>query len=157
MAQLESGNAWLLSGNVVNARTPADGLLKSALATSDPYLQALAWDLQARVAIAENDLQSARESIQEALAIIDRFEILFAAWQVCGTACQLYQRVNEQKIAEAYRKRAEAAILKIAGSFDPDEPLRETFLAAPPVRRILCENVVNKPKRQQGLKRVAAP
>src|SRR5258708_40017717 len=37
MADLESSNACLLSGNVVNARTAADGLLKSALATSDPY------------------------------------------------------------------------------------------------------------------------
>jgi len=148
MADLESGNAWLLSGNVVNARTPADGLLKSALATSDPYLQALAWDLQARVAIAENDLPGARESIQEALAIIDRFEILFAAWQVCGTAWQLYQRVKEHKTAQTNRERAEACILKIANSFDPDEPLRTTFLAAAPVRRILRESVVKKATRQ---------
>src|SRR6266478_3850521 len=64
MAQLESGNAWLLSGNIVNARTAADGFLKSALPTSDPYLQALAWELKARVAMAERDSHRALESIQ---------------------------------------------------------------------------------------------
>ena len=57
-------NTWLLSGNVVDARAAADGFLKSALATSEPHLRALGWELQARVALAESDLESARESIQ---------------------------------------------------------------------------------------------
>jgi tetratricopeptide (TPR) repeat protein len=157
MAQLELSNAWLLSGNIVNARTAADGFLKSALSTSDPHLQALGWELQARVAIAESDLQSARESIQQALAIVDKSEMLVAAWQVYGTAWQLYQRVKEHKTAETYRERAETCILKIANSFGPDEPLRATFLAATSIRRILGEKVGNKAKRQQGLRRVAAP
>jgi len=157
MAQVELSNTWLLSGNIVNARTAADGFLRSALSTSDPHLQALAWDLKTRVAMAENDLQGARESIQQGLAIVDKFEILVAAWQVYGTAWQLYQRVKEHKTAETNRERAEICILKIADSFGPDEPLRATFLAATPIRRILCEKVVNKAKRQQGLRRVAAP
>jgi tetratricopeptide (TPR) repeat protein len=159
MVQVELSNTWLLSGNIVNARTAADGFLKSALSTSDPHLQALAWDLKARVAIAESDLRGARESIQQALAIVDKFEILVAAWQVYGTAWQLYQRVKEHEMAETNRQRAETCILKIANSFAPDEPLRATFLAATPVRRILGEKVVNKSARKHGLGlgRVAAP
>jgi DNA-binding winged helix-turn-helix (wHTH) protein/tetratricopeptide (TPR) repeat protein len=157
MAQVELSNTWLLSGNIINARTAADGFLKSALSTSDPHLQALAWDLKARVAIAENDLQGARDSIQQALAIVDKFEILVAAWQVYGTAWQLYLRVKEPKMAETNRERAETCILKIANSFAADEPLRTTFLSATPVRLILRENVVNKARRQPGLRRVAAP
>jgi len=144
MAQLESSNAWLLSGNIVNARTAADGFLKSALSTSDPYLQALAWDLKTRVAMAESDLQGARESIQQALAIVDKYEILVAAWQVYGTAWQAHEHVKEHKTAESNRERAEACILTIADSFAPDEPLRTTFLTAAPVRHILGEKVVNK-------------
>jgi DNA-binding winged helix-turn-helix (wHTH) protein/tetratricopeptide (TPR) repeat protein len=149
MAQLESSGAWLLSGNIVNARTAADVVLKSALSTPDPYLQALAWDLKARVATAGEDFKSARESIQQALAIVDKFEILLAAWQVYATAWQLYQRLKEHKTAEINRERAEICIRKIADSFAPDEPLRATFLAAAPVRRILREKVVNKAIRQQ--------
>src|SRR6266478_2637598 len=156
MAQLESSNAWLLSGNIVNARTTADGFLKSALATSDPYLQALAWDLKARVAMAQSDLPDARESIQQALAIFDKFEILVAAWQGYATAWQFYQHVKEHKTAETNRERAETCILKIANSFAPDEPLRTTFLTAAPVRRILRETVVNKGTRQHRLRRRAA-
>ena len=157
MADFESGNAWLLSGNAVNARTAADGFLKSALSTSDPHLQALGWELQARVELAECDLQGARESIQKALAIIDRFEILFAAWQIFATASQVYKYAKEVKTAAEYRDRAESCILQIADSFEPDEPLRATFLAATPVRQILSERVVNKAKRQHGLRRFAAP
>jgi len=157
MAQLGFSNAWLLSGNIMNARTTADGFLKSALATSDPYLQALAWDLKARVAMAQSDLPDARESIQQALAIVDKFEILVAAWQGYATAWQFYQHVKEHKTAETNRERAETCILKIANSFAPDEPLRTTFLTAAPVRRILLEKALNKAARQHGLGRVAAP
>jgi hypothetical protein len=42
-------------------------------------------------------------------------------------------------------------------SSSSNEPRRATFLAATPVRRILCERVVNKAKRQHGSRRVAAP
>jgi len=156
-AQLESSNAWLLSGNILNARTTAEGFRESALSTADPYMHALAWDLKARVAIAENDLKGAREFIQQALPIVDKFEILVAAWQVYATAWQLYRHVKEHKVAEANRERAETCILKIANSFASDEPLRATFLAAAPVRRILREIVVNKPARPHKLRRGAAP
>ena len=153
MAQVELSNTWLLSGNVVNARAAADGFLKSALSTSDPHLRALGWELQARVALAENDLQSARDSIRQALAIVDKFEILFAAWQVYGTAWQFYQQVKERKTAQMNRERAETCIRKIANSFAPDEPLRATFLAAAPVRRILRERVVKNATGQNKLRR----
>lgn len=149
-AQLESGNAWLLSGNIVNARTAADGFLKSALPTSDPYLQALAWELKARVAMAERDSHRALESIQQALALVEKSEIAVAAWQVYGTAWQAYESVKQHKTAETNRERAEACILKIANSFAPDEPLRAMFLAAAPVRRILREKVVNKARASMG-------
>jgi hypothetical protein len=115
------------------------------------------WELQARVALAESDLHGARASIQNALAIIDRFEILFAAWQTFATASQVCKHAKEVKTAGAYRDRAEFCIPKIADSFEPNEPLRATFLATTPVRRILCERVVNKAKRQHGSRRVAAP
>jgi hypothetical protein len=91
---------------------------------------------------------------QNALAIIDRFEILFAAWQTFATASQVYKYAKEVKTAEAYRGRAESCILKIADSFEPNEPLRATFLAATPVRRILCERVVYKAKRRGGSRRL---
>jgi DNA-binding winged helix-turn-helix (wHTH) protein/tetratricopeptide (TPR) repeat protein len=137
LAQLESGNAWLLSGNIANAREAADGFLESVLATADPYLQAFGWELKTRVAMAEGELGGARGSIQKAMAIVNEFEMLVPAWQTYATAWQLYVQVKEQKTAESYRQQAERAILEIANSFEADEPLRGTFLAAAPVRQVL--------------------
>jgi hypothetical protein len=154
-AQLESSNAWLMSGDLSGARTAADGFLESALSTADPYLRALAWDLKTRLVMAENDFKCARESIQQALAIVDKFEILVAAWQVYATAWRLYERVKEHKTAEMNRERAETCILKIANSFAPDEPLRATFLAAAPVRRILRDAAGKRPRG--SISRGAAP
>jgi hypothetical protein len=99
--------------------------------------------------IAIKFVEGARESIQQALAIVDRFEVLVAAWQVYATAWQVFQHLKEHKTAETNRERAETRILKIANSFAPDEPLRTTFLAAAPVRRIQRETVVNRTTRQR--------
>jgi hypothetical protein len=106
--------------------------------------------------MAESDLQSARESIQRALAIVDSSEIQGAAWQIFATASQVCRHAKEHKTAETYRDRAESCILQIVDSFEPDESLRATFLAAASVRRVLRETPVNKPTRQQQLRRRAA-
>jgi hypothetical protein len=91
--------------------------------------------------MAEDDWAAAREHIQRAIAIVEQFEILVAAWQSYGTAWQLYRHDKENKIAETHRQCAEDCILKIANSFEADEPLRATFLAASPVRDILRAKV----------------
>jgi DNA-binding winged helix-turn-helix (wHTH) protein/tetratricopeptide (TPR) repeat protein len=157
VADLEASNAWLLSGNSVNARKVADALLKTALATSDPYMHALAWDLQARVAMAESDLPTARESIQRALEIVNGSEIENGAWQTFATASQIFHHAKDPKTAETYRDRAESCILQIANSFEPEEPLRATFLAADPVRQILQGIASAKITRQRRLGSGAAP
>jgi len=105
-------------------------ITKSALSTADPSLQTLAWDLEARVAIAEGDWVVSKRDIEKALAILDRFQIPTAAWRIHGTARKLYRHLKKDKEAETHRERAEASILALANSFAPDEPLRTTFLAA---------------------------
>ena len=147
MAELESSNVWLLAGNFVKARIEADSYLESALSTADPHLQALAWDLQARVSMAEHDWKGAQESIQKALAILDKFEILVAAWQVHATAWKVFRHAKDRKNAENHRNLAEACILKIADSFSPEEPLRAKFLGAGPIRQVLSEGMEQKSTR----------
>jgi len=107
--------------------------------------------------MAQSDLPDARESIQQALAIFDKFEILGRGLaRLCYGLAVLPAR-KEHKTAETNRERAETCILKIANSFAPDEPLRTTFAHRTPVRRILLEKALNKAARQHGLGRVAAP
>ena len=43
----------------------------------------------------------------------------------------------DEDTAERHRRRAESMVRLLASSFDEEEPLRESLLAAGPVRRIL--------------------
>ena len=107
--------------------------------------------------MAESDLLGARESVQRALAIVDGSEIQGTAWQIFATASQVCRHAKELKTAERYRDRAESCILRIVDSFEPDEPLRATFLTADPVRRVLHGKVATKATRQHGLRHGAVP
>lgn len=156
MARLEASNAWLMSEDLSNARISADDFLESALSTADPFLQALAWDLKARVSMAESNSADARRSIEQALAIIEKFEIPVAAWRACATAWELYGSAKEQTVAEEYRARSERYILKIANSFESDEPLRKSFLNAAPVSRVLSKKAVHKTRWPPKLRQSAS-
>jgi len=135
-AQLGLSNVWLASGNLRKARLEAKRFLHSALSTAEPNLQALAWEVGARVAMAGKDWNGAEEKIEKGLAVLQRFEIPTTAWRVHATRSDLYRQAKDDTAAEAHRARAEAIILALANSFAPDDPLRHAFLAAAPVRRI---------------------
>jgi hypothetical protein len=101
-------------------------------------MHALAWEMRSRVARAEKDLTGADRCIDRAVAVLDRFGIPVAAWQVHSSAWSLYEDRDREK-AGRHRARAKELIMEIADSFDHDEPLRESLLTAPPVRRVLVK------------------
>jgi tetratricopeptide (TPR) repeat protein len=154
-AQLGLSNVWLASGEFRKAQDEADRFLESALSTDEPNLQALAWEVGARVAMAEKDWKGAEEKIEKALTVLQRFEIPTSAWRVHATRSDLYRQVKNQTAAEAERARAEAIILALAGSFTPDDPLRHAFLAAEPVRDIRRVDGRNKSGRSSRRGRVS--
>ena len=51
---------WLAKGDLAQARPQAESFLKIALATAEHVWQALVWEVNARVAMAELDLTRAR-------------------------------------------------------------------------------------------------
>jgi len=140
-ARLGLIEVWLQAGDIPNARIDVDDFLESALSTAEPNMQALAWEMKARVAWAEKDSDGARTCIESALAILDKFEIPVSAWRVHATACDLYGRQGENESAEAHRAHARDLIIKIADSFEQGEPLKQSFLSAAPVRRIIGQAV----------------
>jgi tetratricopeptide (TPR) repeat protein len=148
-AVLGLSNVLLASGNLRKARVEADRFLESALSTAEPHLHALAWELEARVAMAEKDWTGAEETIEKGLAVVNKFEIPTTAWRVHATRSDLYRRAQNETAAEAERARAEAIILALANSFAPDDPLGHAFLAAAPVRRIRRVGVEDKGRRQR--------
>jgi DNA-binding winged helix-turn-helix (wHTH) protein/tetratricopeptide (TPR) repeat protein len=152
-AQLGVANVWLASGNLKNAQVEAGHFSESALSTADPNLQALAWDLEARVAMAKGDSAAAERKIDRALVISDRFQIPTVSWRIHATSREMYRRLKQNKEAETHRERTVEHVLALANSFAPDEPLRKIFLAAHPVRQILLERGVNGAPRHHKLKR----
>ena len=138
-AQLGIINARLRAANLGDAHREADDFLASVPSGADPNMRALAWEIKSRVASAERDLDSARACMDQALAILDKFDIPVAGWQVYRTAWDLYADEGDCKRAEEHRQRAQELLMRIANSFDHDESLKESLLTAPPVRRVLVE------------------
>jgi len=136
-AQLGVSEARLQSGKIEEASIEADCFLQSALQTADPHLQALAWEMQTRVAVAQKNWGRADDCVQRGVEIVHRFEVPVAGWQVHATAWRLHRTKQQYAQAESHREQALAYIAKIADSFPKAEPLRESFLSAAPIAKIL--------------------
>ena len=136
-AALGTVEAQLSAGDVANARREAAEFLSSALSIADPNMRALAWEISARAAQADRDFDDARRCIMNALAILERFGIPVASWQVHRTAWDLFTEMGDREAAAHHRARAIEVITGLADSLEQGDPLHESFLAAPPVRRVL--------------------
>jgi tetratricopeptide (TPR) repeat protein len=135
-ARIGLSDVWLASGDLGKARSAADHSVEAALASAEPNLHALAWDAAARVAMAEGDWESAADKLRKGLAVLEQFEIPATAWRVHATAWDWHRHAGNVEAAGTHRRRAEAILLQLAHSFEPDEPLRNSFLEAAPIRRI---------------------
>jgi hypothetical protein len=51
--------------------------------------------------------------------------------------------VGNQDLAERHRELSRDTIMKLANSLPADEPLRQTFLSAPAIRKILGDSSEN--------------
>jgi hypothetical protein len=60
-----------------------------------------------------------------------------AGWQVHLAAAELHTEQGDSQRADLHWAAAAELVMRIADSFAGDEPLRESLLSAPPVRRIL--------------------
>jgi len=137
-AQLGLIQAWMAAGDVNRARAGCDLFLNSALRTSDPHFRAVAWDAKARVAMFVRSWDEAREHIDHALSELEGFTVPMAAWPVHATAHDWHSHAGNIEAAETHRAAAERYVMNVADSFPDDEPLRNSFLTAPQVRRMLA-------------------
>jgi tetratricopeptide (TPR) repeat protein len=135
-ARLGLAETWLASGNPVKAQAEASALLEDLSDCGDEYLKARAWEMNARLALARGESESAERSVLRALEAVSVAEIPLAAWRVHATASDLYRPTNASS-ADAHRSRAKSIIRELADSLEEVDTLRQTFLTAPPVRRIL--------------------
>jgi DNA-binding winged helix-turn-helix (wHTH) protein/tetratricopeptide (TPR) repeat protein len=128
---------WLAKGDLAQARPQAERFLAITLETAEHTWQALAWEVNARVAIAELDQTRARDCIAKGLSAMEGFEVPLAAWRVHATAFELYQNSGDRDSADRHLALSRETIIKLANSLPAEQPLRHTFLSAPMVRNIL--------------------
>jgi hypothetical protein len=128
---------WLSKGELERAREEAELLVANACATEERTWQAMAWDLNARIGLAGDDPQQARDLIERGLAALDGVEAPVAAWQVHATAADVFQALGQTGRAQSHRKSGRGIVLALAASLDTHEASRQTFLASPAVARVL--------------------
>jgi tetratricopeptide (TPR) repeat protein len=131
---------WLQKGDLTQARPQAEKFLAIALATAEHMWQALAWEANARAAMAELDVRRAQECIAQGLSAMEGFEVPLAAWRVHATACEIHRNSGNRDLAERHLGLSRDTIMKLANSLPADEPLRHMFLSAAMIRRILGES-----------------
>jgi DNA-binding winged helix-turn-helix (wHTH) protein/tetratricopeptide (TPR) repeat protein len=140
---LESGltELWLAKGNLAQARPQAEQFLNFTLTIAERTWQTLAWEANARVALAELDVPRAQECISRALSTMEGFDLPLAHWRVHAAASELYRYAGDRELAETHRKLSGATIMKLANSLPAEESLQQKFLSAPMVRKILSDRV----------------
>ena len=119
---------WLAKGDLARAQQQAESFLKISLATAEHMWQALAWEVNSRVAMAELDWTKARDCIINGLSAMEGFEVPLAAWRVHATAFELYQNSGDRDLAKRQLLLSRDTIMKLANSMSAEEPLRAKFL-----------------------------
>ena len=132
------------------ARAEAEQFLTVTLDNEERTFRALAFEANARVAIAEQDLDRAQGFIAKALESIEGFEVPLAHWRVHSTASELHRALGNRELAEHHRESSSATIMKLANSLPADEPLRKIFLSAPLVRKILEDSKIVIPQSKRA-------
>jgi DNA-binding winged helix-turn-helix (wHTH) protein len=136
---LESGltELWIAKGDMVRARAEAERFLKTAQRTAEHTWQALAWEVNARIAIAQDELQVAGDCIDQAMSALDGFEAPLAEWRVHATAAGYNASAGDTIRAKEHLESSRATIHKLADSLAEEPALRRIFLSTPQVREIL--------------------
>lgn len=133
---------WLASGDLQQARAETEKFLEGTQQTAERTWQALAWEMSARVAMAELDITRAQDCIAKGLSTMEGFEVPLASWRVHAVAAELHERTGENELAKSYLALSRETIMKLANSLPAKEPLRTTFLADPMVRKVLGDTTI---------------
>jgi DNA-binding winged helix-turn-helix (wHTH) protein len=129
---------WLAKGDLRRARVEAERFLHVTQNTAERTWQALAWESNARVAIAEHSPRQAQDCIANALSTMQGFEVPLAAWRVHATAAIFFDSTGSTEQSYRHCELSRATILKLADSLTGEGSLRQTFLSAPDVSEILA-------------------
>jgi tetratricopeptide (TPR) repeat protein len=135
-AAMGHSETLLALGDLTRAAQEADILVKDVLDHGDVYLKARILEMRARMALAGGNHDASQRYLQDALAAVTMCDVPLAAWRVHATGWDIYRQINSAQ-AEMHRSKAVRIVLELAASLTQIESLRDSFLTAQPVRRLL--------------------
>jgi hypothetical protein len=91
--------------------------------------------------MAELDLTRAQDCIAKGVSAMEGFEVPLAAWRVHATAFELYRNSGDRDLAERHLALSRETVMRLANSLPAEEPLRQTYLSEPVVRKSSTTNV----------------
>lgn len=130
------GLCCLALGRVDEALTLAESGLALASSTGAQKYTALNRQLEGEALAAQGMGDRAVAALQQALALADRIEYQPLRWQSRFQLAQLHRQRDESEQAGALLTETSHIIRAMAAAVD-DDPLRQIFLAAPPVAAVL--------------------
>jgi tetratricopeptide (TPR) repeat protein len=139
MLQWALTNLWLARGDLVRAREEGTIFMEHTSMTVEETWRGLAWEANARIALASRDFQLATDFSEKGIEAVQRVEAPVAAWQVYATAAAVARAHGDMAREAAHQEKSREIVRKLAASLGPNEDLRRTFLTAPAVRRALGE------------------
>jgi hypothetical protein len=128
----------LAQGDLSRAVEEGEAFLTAACSTAERTWQALAWEVNARIALASQDAQRAQDCIRKALTAMDGFEVPLAEWRVHATAAELSELHGHGAAANHHWEQSRATVLRLANSLPEEHPLRVVFLSTPPISTIVA-------------------
>jgi tetratricopeptide (TPR) repeat protein len=138
MLQAALADLWLARGDLRQAKSEGEVFVTVACATAERTWQALAWEVNARIAMAVSEPERAQDCITKALSAMDGFEVPLAEWRVHATAAELSVLRGHSGAANHHRELSRATVLRLAHSLPEDHPLRITFLSTPSISTIVA-------------------
>lgn len=128
---------YFAKGDMLQARQEAEEFLEIALHTAERTWQALAWEVNARIADAQRNALRRSECVERALSIVNNGDLPLANWRVHRTAAAFYTGLASRELAREHYGACKAGIFRLADSLQPEDPLRVTFLSSSAVAEVL--------------------
>jgi tetratricopeptide (TPR) repeat protein len=131
----EYARYWIARGDLVSAQTSAEASRKAAEVHGDRKYAAWSRALLAEIALLEDDIDTARAFLDEAIGILAKHPCPIISWKIFVRRAELASRIGEEAAADEYRGRARETVRSLAASV-PEGDLRTIFLNSRPVRQL---------------------
>jgi tetratricopeptide (TPR) repeat protein len=133
--QAELANYWITRSDLHAAASHAAASLQAAEATLSRKHLSWAHKLLGDIAVLEDRVEEGQRRYATALGILRHHPCPTIEWKILNAAAALAQRQRDDAARADYLGRAQAVVQSLAGAIQ-DDKLRQTFLAAKPVREL---------------------